>query len=231
MGPDLQWRSVRKFDRSDGQDTNECWISDRKEVDLRLSFFLLDGSLQNVEASTEDPSTARGFLSSPPHLSQNCHPTSLVRNPVRHATMSEANASPDRHAEIWATRVQRELLALTTDDAEASSVSKAALPPFITIQEHSLDIATATCTVNFQVQITTKDAVTQTVIGQLDVSLPKNADGSFRQTPVCYPFCEPEAKLLQGEEFFADGSTIQNGDLIPIDIEWTPSLHLVSHDW
>ena len=143
-----------------------------------------------------------------------------------------SNMTPqDRHAEIWATRVQRELLALTTDDAEASSATKAMLPPFVTIQEHVLDIATATCTINFQVQIIQVEAsdssITKTVIVQLDVSLPKNSDGSFQNTPLCYPFCEPSAKLMTGHEFFADGSTIQNGDSIGIDIEWTPSLHLV----
>jgi hypothetical protein len=133
---------------------------------------------------------------------------------------AQASESQDRHAEIWATRVQRELLALTTTE-------QALLPPFVGIQKHELDIANATCTIDFQVQILTTTE-TKTTMVQLDVSLPKNSDGSLRNTSLSYPFSEPSARLLQGQEFFAKGSTIQNGDLIAIDIEWTPSLHLVS---
>ncbi|GKY93306.1 hypothetical protein MPSEU_000298200 [Mayamaea pseudoterrestris] len=134
-------------------------------------------------------------------------------------------APQERHAEIWATRVQRELLALTTDDSGASTATKAMLPPFVSLQSHDFDLGTATCTIDFRVEIMTTTMV-KTVTVQLDVSLPKNADGSLMHTPTCYPFCEPMAKLLTGQEYFANGSTIQNGDLIAIDIEWTPSLHL-----
>jgi hypothetical protein len=143
-------------------------------------------------------------------------------------SQQENLSSHDRHAEIWATRVQRELLALTTDDAEASSATKTMLPTFVTIQNHALDIATAVCTVDFEADIPVPNEGVKKVVLQLDVSLPKNSDGSLQLTTLSYPFCEPSARLLKGEEFFAPGSTIQNSDLVAIDIEWTPSLHMVS---
>lgn len=67
----------------------------------------------------------------------------------------------DRTAEIWSTRLQRELLALTSSesvpdeegDAKNSRSDAAVLPPFVTVKEHSLDIVKATCTVTFQIEI------------------------------------------------------------------------------
>lgn len=70
--------------------------------------------------------------------------------------------SSDRTAEIWSTRLQRELLALTSseqlpeeDGSEGtSSTDIALLPPFVTVKEHSLDIVKATCLVTFQIEVT-----------------------------------------------------------------------------
>jgi hypothetical protein len=65
---------------------------------------------------------------------------------------NEANSSrsaEQKNTEIWSTRLQRELLALTTDNAseEAKEEVTAVLPPFCTFQEHALDIERGNCTV------------------------------------------------------------------------------------
>jgi len=140
-------------------------------------------------------------------------------------------SAEDRQGEIWSTRVQRELLALTTDDAEATSnQSKAMLPPFVSVKSHRLDIANAICVVAFDIDILTMTAEgsqeIQQLVVQLDASLPKNADGSLRVGRPSYPFSEPTATLVSGQECFPEGSTIRNGDRISMDVEWTPSLHL-----
>lgn len=58
--------------------------------------------------------------------------------------------------EIWSTRLQRELLALTTTDDE-SKKNIGVLPPFITVKEHSLDIAEGKCAVSFTIEVDTVD--------------------------------------------------------------------------
>ena len=54
-----------------------------------------------------------------------------------------------KNTEIWSTRLQRELLAMTTDNAseDAKQEVNAVLPPFCTIKEHALDIERGNCTV------------------------------------------------------------------------------------
>lgn len=131
----------------------------------------------------------------------------------------------DRNAEIWSTRVQQELLALTTDEVEASQRTKAMLPRFVIVKEHQLDIAKANCTVLFVVEVQINNE-TKGIFVQLDASLPKNKDGSIATTVPSYPFVAPIATLFSGQENFCEGSTIQNGERIDMDIEWTPSLTL-----
>jgi hypothetical protein len=160
------------------------------------------------------------------------------------------SSSADRSADIWSTRIQRELLALTTDDAEATTEqSRAMLPSFVSVTDHSLDLAAGTCTVSFQVGVTapppsspssggreeeeeeTYRTAAAVVVVQLDASLRRirrrrgdAADGN--ETLAAYPFVEPVATLLSGQQHFPEGSTIHTGDRIGVDIEWTPSLHL-----
>jgi hypothetical protein len=174
-----------------------------------------------------------------------------------------------RNAEIWSTRIQRELLALTTDNADAASIEevRAMMPPFCKVLEHALDISAGTCQVAFQVEIVprqqqqqqppappsvegaetetaTTDSSTTTetsaaaphwpaapskindVVVTLDASLPRNSDGSVNGSAPAYPFLEPTAVLTKGQEAFPAGSTIQDGDRITMDLDWTPSLHL-----
>ena len=59
--------------------------------------------------------------------------------------------SADRNTEIWSTRLQRELLALTTDNAseEAKDEVTGVLPPFVTVKDHQLDITKGDCAVSF----------------------------------------------------------------------------------
>lgn len=122
-------------------------------------------------------------------------------------------SSDERTADIWATRIQRELLALTTEDAEASDSTKAMLPGFVSIKAHKLNLAEATCTVDAEIEVEGS-----TIIVQLDAS--------FHKPPGSYPFAPPVPKLVAGAGYFPEGSTIQTGDHIAMDLEWTPSLHL-----
>lgn len=152
-------------------------------------------------------------------------------------TAAASTDADDRNASIWSTRVQRELLALTTDDAEATTEhSRAMLPPFVKVREHLLNIADAVCTIPFDVTVpgggaqtgcaATTSSESRTVVVQLDASLPHGRDGSIVHGKSAYPFVEPVATLVSGQEHFPDGSTIQIGDRIGMDIEWTPSLHM-----
>jgi len=64
-------------------------------------------------------------------------------------------AQNTRNAEIWSTRVQRELLALTTDNAPEDDIkaTQRLLPPFVKVKDHKLDITQGMCVVSFLVEI------------------------------------------------------------------------------
>ena len=64
------------------------------------------------------------------------------------------------------------------------------------------------------------------IIVTMDVSLQKKADGSVDPAAVSYPFLKPVAILTSGCSRFPEGSTIKDGDMIDIEMDWTPSLHL-----
>jgi len=64
------------------------------------------------------------------------------------------------------------------------------------------------------------------IIVTLDISLPKKTDGSVDAAAVAYPFMKPIAILTSGSDRFPTGSTIKDGDLVGIEMDWTPSLHL-----
>jgi hypothetical protein len=73
---------------------------------------------------------------------------------------STNNAEGQRNAEIWSTRIQRELLAMTTTDNPLSEDAKkvemnaaAILPSFCIVKEHSLDIERGNCTVTCQLNL------------------------------------------------------------------------------
>jgi len=165
-------------------------------------------------------------------------------------------AQHERNAEIWSTRVQRELLALTTSDAPEEDKQRV-LPPFITMKEHKLDINAGICLVAFLVEINgvklsssagegttagegdetqndtpeTKEegdaSGTTTVITiTLDASLARNSEGAIDTAKQSYPFEMPKAILTAGTAHFPQGSTIQDGSVLDIDCDWTPSLHL-----
>ena len=137
-----------------------------------------------------------------------------------------------RNAEIWSTRIQKELLALTTDNADAESTDevRSMLPRFCRVQSHQLSIENGGCAVSFEVQVDVKNQDGQVkeciLIVSLDASLPKRANGKINASVPAYPFSEPTAILKSGQEFFPVGSTIRNGNRISMDLDWTPSLHL-----
>jgi len=195
----------------------------------------------------------------------------------------------DRTAEIWSTRLQREVLALTSiaeaeegkdtageDDKDSSddlshstpkhdNLNIAMLPPFVKVDSHELDVAKGICKVTFSILVDApKDAAKEiaeekegevaedvtessdspktaldespatakaapraesglpTVFVTLDVSM-VNVGGS---RAVFYPFQKPLVILTGGEELFPPKSTIHDDDLIDLDCDWTPSLHL-----
>jgi hypothetical protein len=176
-------------------------------------------------------------------------------------------ATAERNTEIWSTRLQRELLALTTDNAPEDMKEEVVgiLPPFVSIKDHQLDITKGDCVVSFLVELpaakpkkaevpkktevqkeeggeapdeatpaTADDAAEADddeeeippVIVTLDASLQKKQDGSVDSVAVAYPFLMPTAFLTSGSKHFPEGSTIHDGDLIDIEVDWTPSLHL-----
>jgi hypothetical protein len=151
-------------------------------------------------------------------------------------TTSTSESSEERNVDIWATRIQQELLSLTTDNSDAES--RSLLPPFTTVKEHVLDLTAGSCTVIVHIDIVapTKDDLDENtisendpivVIVELDASLCKNLDGSINSKGPSYPFVAPTPRLRSGKNAFAAGSTIDDGDRITMDLDWTPSLHLV----
>jgi hypothetical protein len=138
----------------------------------------------------------------------------------------------DRNAEIWSTRLQKELLALTTDNATPQETQDVAgiLPPFISIKDHELDIAAGICKVSFTIDISNPRAQTEegseTIVITLDTSMERNEQGALIPGASAYPFKQPSIILKTGASMFPDSSTIENGDPVDIDCDWTPSLHM-----
>jgi len=161
------------------------------------------------------------------------------------ASLSNGASSEERNAEIWSTRLQKELLALTTDNAseEAKKEMTAVLPAFCTVKEHALDIERGNCTVTCLLDLPkaanskdsadkpeesseTANAESTSITVTFDVSLAKKSNGSVDASAVSFPFMKPVAILTSGCKSFPMGSTIQDGDTIDIEMDWTPTLHL-----
>jgi hypothetical protein len=90
-----------------------------------------------------------------------------------------------------------------------------------------LEIESGTCIVDFVMEIggaPPKPPAVLTVT--VDASLPKRPDGSIINNAACYPFVAPTILLSSGQSSFPAGSTIHDGMLMSIDLDWTPSLHL-----
>lgn len=65
---------------------------------------------------------------------------------------------PNRTAEIWSTRLHREILALTKEGGDDAAhqhdvETVGVLPPFITLEDHTIDIAKGLCDVTFRVAV------------------------------------------------------------------------------
>ena len=133
--------------------------------------------------------------------------------------------SEQNPSEIWATRIQRELLALTTDNADAESVSevRSMIPRFVRVQQHSLELEQGLCSIDFIIDLDGKQ-----IVVTIDPSLkrPASLTASAINPSVSYPFVAPLVRLKSGAQHFPEGSTAQDGDLLGIDLSWTPSLHL-----
>ena len=138
----------------------------------------------------------------------------------------------NNNADIWSTRVQRELLALTTDNATAGSTDevRSVIPSFVSVRDHTLDIAEGICFVEFSIELVTKLAprseVVHVIVVKVDASLRNRSDGTLDTETPSYPFTPPVVILESGAGCFPSGSTIRDGNRVPMDIDWTPSLHL-----
>eukprot|EP00934_Nitzschia_sp_Nitz4_P007681 Nitzschia sp. Nitz4//scaffold46_size129759//20966//22879//NITZ4_003485-RA/size129759-augustus-gene-0.2-mRNA-1//1//CDS//3329552547//7671//frame0 len=134
--------------------------------------------------------------------------------------------SAEKHTEIWSTRLQRELLALTTDEPAEGTP----LPSFVKLQSHQLNIEQGDCVVSFLIDIASKEEegaeTPAEIVVALDVSLQKKPQGGVDPVAVAYPFLKPVATLVSGSSRFPEGSTIADGDHMDIELDWTPSLHL-----
>ncbi len=135
--------------------------------------------------------------------------------------------SGERNTEIWSTRLQRELLELTCEDSPKDAV-QTVLPPFASYKDHELNIENGNCAVSFLVNLPGKDDETEPspIVVTLDSSLQKKQDGTVDPIAVAYPFLKPTAILQSGASRFPEGSSIKDGDMIDIEMDWTPSLHL-----
>ncbi|KAL7579404.1 hypothetical protein ACA910_014073 [Epithemia clementina (nom. ined.)] len=137
-----------------------------------------------------------------------------------------------RNTEIWSTRVQKELLALTTDNADAETTDevRTTLPAFCKVTDHKLNIEQGSCIVFCEIRVPVKGAEGEEeekiVVVTLDASMVKTSDGKIDRARPAYPFAEPVVLLQEGEGVFPSGSTIKKGGRIAMDIDWTPSLHL-----
>ena len=135
-------------------------------------------------------------------------------------------SAAERNTEIWSTRLQRELLALTTDNAppEAQEEIMSVLPNFVSVKDHELSIENGICIVSFYVR--PSESMANPIIVSLDASLQRKETGELDPLAVAYPFLTPLAILKSGSKCFPKGSTIREGDFVDIEMDWTPSLHL-----
>ena len=135
-------------------------------------------------------------------------------------------SAAERNTEIWSTRLQRELLALTTDNAspEAQEEIMSVLPTFVSVKDHELSIEKGVCIVSFYVR--PSESMANPIIVSLDASLQRKDTGELDPLAVAYPFLKPLAILKSGSKCFPKASTIREGDYIDIEMDWTPSLHL-----
>lgn len=168
--------------------------------------------------------------------------------------MSTTPTSPgNKNSEIWSTRLQKELLALTSEDASDGSnddtkAQPEILPSYVSLKSHDLNIEEGRCELYFVVDTSLfskeknedstkeeegrgdsdkKDADTSPAVEiVIDASMLRKSNGSIDMAAPTYPFEKPTARLNSGAEHLPKGSTIQDGDCIDIDCDWTPSLHL-----
>mmetsp|Transcript_35862 Transcript_35862/g.41189 ORF Transcript_35862/g.41189 Transcript_35862/m.41189 type:complete len:724 (+) Transcript_35862:145-2316(+) len=91
-------------------------------------------------SSPPPPSSSSSSLSVPPSEPPSTSTSTSTTTPT---------SSENRNTEIWSTRLQRELLVMTTDNASegAKKEMNAVLPSFCVVKDHSLDIERGNCTV------------------------------------------------------------------------------------
>mmetsp|Transcript_4663 Transcript_4663/g.6612 ORF Transcript_4663/g.6612 Transcript_4663/m.6612 type:complete len:649 (-) Transcript_4663:441-2387(-) len=77
------------------------------------------------------------------------------------------SSSESRASEIWSTRVQRELVALTSENVEGKNNDIGELPAFLKVKEHTLNIEQGICRVSFLVAI--EESVTNSKLGDNNV--------------------------------------------------------------
>lgn len=110
---------------------------------------------------------------------------------------------PNRTAEIWSTRLHREILALTGEGGDDAAhqhdvETVGVLPPFITLEDHTIDIAKGLCDVTFRI-----DVEPPTVVPGADDGRPSAGDGTT----------EEEAEASGNREGEANDGTAEEGKL------------------
>mmetsp|Transcript_26995 Transcript_26995/g.39917 ORF Transcript_26995/g.39917 Transcript_26995/m.39917 type:complete len:411 (-) Transcript_26995:751-1983(-) len=160
-------------------------------------------------------------------------------------------STENKNSEIWSTRLQKELLTLTSEDAPDGSnddtkAQSEILPSWVTLKSHDLNIEEGRCELFFVVDVSSfskekneestkeeegdsdkKDTDTSPEVEiVIDASMSRKSNGDIDMAASTYPFEKPFARLNSGAEHLPKASTIQNGDCIDIDCDWTPSLHL-----
>jgi hypothetical protein len=132
--------------------------------------------------------------------------------------------------EIWASRIQQELLSLLTteDDATVSL-----LPNFCHIQRHDLDLNAATCMVYAKLNVSkpaaTASGATASGVGTADddmVIVELSLNAGFHT--VNYPFHVPIVTVTAGGHHLV-GTASKSGNALVFptdDLDWTPSLRL-----
>lgn len=119
---------------------------------------------------------------SPPEITLMKKSPTTVENDNNDVTNGK---NEQRNAEIWSTRLQRELLAIVTDNASESSKKEkpGILPSFCSLKDHALDIERGNCTVTCLLTLPMPPApedvaaATDKVKAVTEESVPKKEDG------------------------------------------------------
>jgi len=134
-----------------------------------------------------------------------------------------------RSLEIWQTRLQRELIALQESPP---------LPPFVHVGDVTILLEHGVCNVQFRIDLEGGGAAAggegdgaeggaeggRHVTVMIDASVRSDEESGEGSTQ--YPFLHPVALLLSDPQGALPEGSAGAGDRLPLDCDWTPSLHI-----